>query len=230
MKSYLSGICGVTVLVCAMCAALRVTLAADVGQRTGGNARSYALTCPEHDYMLQDFDSGREAVVSPDRRKRAVLAKNGTLDIFSGKQEIGTVELPEISADVAIVWAPDGQKFAVTYSNGGDEGAFHGHVYGLAENRVIELSKVATVAFDDFKKQHYCEARGNNEYVLGWGPESKTVLVVAQVFPTGDCGQNFGKMGGYLMDSDGNILRRYDDKTAERITNACWKSGRALVR
>jgi len=214
-----------------MCVALKVVLAADVAQRRGSEPHaSYVLTCPEHDYMLRDFDTGKEEVASPDGEKRAVLAKNGSLVIFRGKREIGTVELPKISADLVIVWAPDSQGFAVTYSDGGSEGAFHGHVYGLAENRVIELSKVATVAFDDFKKQYYCETRGNNEYVVGWGPESKTAFVVAQVFPTNDCGQDFGRMGGYLMDLDGKILRRYDDKITERITSACWKSGRASVR
>jgi hypothetical protein len=199
-------------------------------QKNVNTTSSYLVTCSAHDYMLQDFDSGEKTIMSPDRKKRIVLAKDGSLWIYNGDLRIGTVELPGISADLSVIWALDSLKFGITYSGGGAEGAFYGHIYRLQGNRVVEISKPVQVAFDDFKQKHYCTARGNNEYVLGWGPESDSVFVVAQVFPTGDCGQEFGLMGGYLMDLDGNILRRYGDKITERISDSCWKSGRAFVR
>jgi len=192
---------------------------------------SYALTCSTHEYALQDFDSGTEAVVSPDRQKRAVLAKDGSLRIFEGEREIGEVALPDISADLEVAWAPDSRKFGVTYSDGGATGGFHAHVYALANGRVTELSTITRVAFDDFRKDYYCEARGwNNQYVVGWGAGSRTVFVVAEVYPTSDCGKDFGKMRGYLMTVGGKILHRYDDKTTQRITDVCWKSGRSVVQ
>jgi len=222
MKRGLRGVIVWACVACGVCA----TAKAQAHSR-----QPYVLTCPEHQYMLQDFDSGKESVVSPDRRNRVILAKDGSLRIFAGEREIGEVALPDISADLEVVWAPDSRKFGVTYSDGGATGGFHAHVYALADGRVTELSRVTQVAFDDFRKEYYCEARGwNNQYVVGWGATSRTVFVAAEVYPTSDCGKDFGKMRGYLMTVGGEILHRYNDKMTKRITGACWKLGRAVVQ
>lgn len=192
--------------------------------------RSFALVCPEQEYTLDAFESGEKAVWSPDHQKKAVLTKDETLQIFNGSRQVGTVELPEIDADLSIVWSPDSAKLAVTYSDSGATGGFHAHVYALSGGSLIELTKPVQVAFDDFKKEHYCEARGDNEYVLGWPEGSKSVFVVAEVYPTSDCGSDMGLERGYLMDLSGNILRKYSDAVTQRVANSCEKSGRALVR
>lgn len=236
MKRHWAGICAVGILVCGLWAASN-SRAQSQGATQGGNnrarklaARSFVLTCPVQDYTLQDFDSGSKSVSSPDGRKRAVLAKDGLLHILNGDRRIGTVDLPEISADLSIVWSPDSKKLGVTYSDGGAAGGFHGHVYGLSGNGFVELPKPVEVAFDDFKKDRYCQSRGDNEYVLGWPEGSKAVFVVVEVYPTSDCGPDAGTMLGYLMGLDGNILHRYSTAVAQRVTDSCEKSGRALVR
>lgn len=109
------------------------------------------------------------------------------------------------------------------------EGAFQGHLYRLLSKGILEISQPVRVASVDFKKKYYCKIRGNNKYIMGWGSTSETVFVIAQVYPTGDCGQDFGRMGGYLMNLNGTILHRYGDRETGKIQNACWKSGHAVL-
>lgn len=199
------------------------------GQHAAIGTRNPNLTCPMRDYMLQDFDRGTQTIIAPNGSSKIVLAKDFSLRVFANNREIGTVITPGMSADLQIIWAPDSQKFGITYSDGGAEGTFQGHLYRLTSNGTSELSRPIRVAFDDFKKRYFCKIRGNNEYVLGWGSESSTIFVILQVYPTGDCGENFGKMNGYLMDLDANILRRYSDKETEKIQDSCWKSGHAAL-
>jgi hypothetical protein len=45
-----------------------------------------------------------------------------------------------------------------------------------------------------------------------WAPDSRMVFLVGEVFPTSDCGDISGREGGYLVDLDGRIIHRYDDK------------------
>lgn len=231
-----ASLCG-AIFVMAMCVtavtrAQEQTAAASATNRTARDiaGRSFALVCPEQEYTLDAFESGEKSITSPDNQKTVVLAKDGALQVFNNNRQIGKIPLPDISADLSIVWSPDSAKLAVTYSDGGTTGGFHAHVYALSGSRLIELTKPVQVAFDDFKKEHYCEARGDNEYVLGWPEGSKSVFVVAEVYPTSDCGSDMGLERGYLMDLNGNILRKYSDAVTQRVANSCEKSGRAIVR
>lgn len=230
MKRELRGGCLWAFVAFGICVAAPATNARQAQQTAQRRSRPYALTCPQHDYMLQDFNTGKTRVISPDRLKRAVLARDGSLRILSAGRQLGIINLPEISADLSVIWSPDSENLGITYSDGGATGAFHAHVYRLMGSRVIELSKPVQAAFDDFKREHYCKTRGNNEYVLGWPAIPNTVFVVAEVYPTSDCGPDMGRAWGYLMGFDGRILRRYSNTMTQGLTNDCEKSGRAFVR
>ncbi|MHB8501739.1 MAG: hypothetical protein ACYDCG_14615 [Candidatus Acidiferrales bacterium] len=187
----------------------------------------HRLLCGQSTYTLEDFNAGTVTSFAPNRSNHILLGKNGSFLVFRGETEIGSIHLTDLSSNIEIVWSPDSQKFSITYSDGGAEGAFHAHLYEYTEESVAELSRPVDAAFSDFKRRYYCQKRGNNIFVEGWTPDSAKVMIVVQVYPTGDCGVIFGKLAGYLMDLKGNILRRYTEKQAQSIQSSCDKSGRA---
>lgn len=189
----------------------------------------HLVVCQRKTYSLADFDSGATAIVSPDHLKEIIFAKDGALRITRGRQEIGMVPLPEVSADIEVAWSPDSEKFWVTYSEGGAEGLFVAHVYELQEKKISELSKPVAVAFADFRQRYYCKERGNNTYIEGWTLDSKQLLIINEVYPTGDCGESFGRLGAYLVDLQGQIIRRYGNRGAEAIQQECRDSPRARL-
>lgn len=187
------------------------------------------LLCGQSAFTLEDFKAGTVTSFAPNRSNHILLAKDGSFLVFRREAEIGSIHLPGLSSNIEIVWSPDSEKFSIMYSDGGAEGAFHAHLYEFAEARVAELSRPVDAAFFDFKTRYYCQKRGNNIFVEGWTPDSSKIVIVVQVYPTGDCGEIFGKLEGYLMDLKGNILRRYSEKQAQGIQKSCDKSGRASV-
>lgn len=158
-----------------------------------------------------------------------LLAPGGTFSARFEGHEIGLIRVPEVSADIMITWEPDSQAFAITYSDGGAEGAFHARIYRLDGHRIIEVPKSIKSALNDFQKQYYCRARGSNIYALGWTSDPSRLFLAVQVYPTGDCGEIEGKMGGYLADLDGNVFQHFDNSTTLAISEACEKSGRAAL-
>jgi hypothetical protein len=195
--------------------------------RTAGTLK-YSVVCRQSNYSLKDFDSGATSIIAPNRSNSIVLGKDGSFRILAGPKEIGAVKLRDLSSNIEVMWSPDSEKFSITYSDGGAEGAFHAYIYELRDGAVVERPK-SLAAFDDFKARYYCQARGNNVSVEGWTPDSRSLWIVTGVFPTGDCGSNFGRLGAYLVDLSGNIIRRYGNKEAKALQSNCDKFGRAQM-
>ncbi len=158
-----------------------------------------------------------------------LLAPGATFRVRLEGHEIGLIRVPEVSADVVVTWPPDSQAFAITYSDGGAEGAFHARIFRLDGRRIIEMPQSVKSALKDFQEQYYCQARGSNIYALGWTSDPARLFLAVQVYPTGDCGEIEGKMGGYLTDLDGNIFVHFDNITTLAISKACERSGRASL-
>lgn len=185
------------------------------------------IECRSRTYTLKDFDSGKTAIVAPNGVDSILLSNDGSFRVLRARTLIGLVKLLDLSADIKVIWSPDSQKFAITFSDGGAEGAFHAHLYELQKNSINELRRPVEVAFNDFRASYYCSARGNNIYFEGWTQDSEEVLIITEVFPTGDCGRIAGKQAGYLMDLHGNIVGHFTGKQAQAIVTACDKSGHA---
>ena len=200
----------------------QVMLGNDVGESIIG--------CGTNSYSLRDFDAGETSVAAPNHSSTVLLAKDGSFRVLQDNKEIGLVHLRGLSSNINVAWAPDSQKFAITYSDGGAEGAFHAHIFQLEKNGVVENSKAVQTAFHDFKARHYCQERGNNVYVEGWTLDSGKVFVITQVYPTGDCGKEFGLLQGYLLDLNGKIAQRYANGETLAIQSHCDKFGRADLR
>ena len=194
-----------------------------------GQNNEYSAICQRSVFSLKDFDSGGHSVTAPNHSNSVVLAKDGSFRILRGPREIGVVRLTDLSSNIEVMWSPDSEKFSITYSDGGAEGAFHAHIYELREKTIVELPKPVAAAFDDFKARYYCQTRGNNISIEAWTPDSKRLWIVTQVFPTGDCGNNFGRLGAYLVDLSGSIIRRYGNSKAETLQSSCDKLGGAKM-
>lgn len=198
---------------------------------TSANPRptSASLVCTKRAYELADFGDGAHSSASPDHSSRVVLAKDFSFRVMKAGLEIGDVEIRDLSSNIEILWAPNSRMFAVNYSDGGAEGTFHAHVYRLDAGKITELSKPVRAAFDEFKQQFYCSTRGDNVFVEGWTADSQGLLVIGQVYATSDCGENRGLEMGYLVDFNGNVLRRYNHKKTRIIQSSCENTDRAIL-
>jgi hypothetical protein len=91
----------------------------------------------------------------------------------------------------------DQAHIALTYSDGGAIGGFHVRVFFIDGNGVKDVSKSVDGAVADFKSRNYCKVRGNNVTALKWMGGS--LLLLTEVYPTGECGPDTGHLEGYLV-------------------------------
>jgi hypothetical protein len=225
----LNSVCGVGVRILVISVYLVLFLCSLAGTRADPRPTNISLNCTKRVYELSDFGDGVHSSPSPDHSSQIVWARDFSFRVLKAGLEIAGFKISDLSSNIEILWAPNSTMFAVNYSTGGAEGTFHAHVYRLEAGKLTELDKPVNTAFDEFKRQFYCAARGDNVFVEGWTADSQGLLVVGQVYATSDCGDNRGLEKGYLMDLNGNVLRRYDDKTTRVIQSSCEKSNRASL-
>lgn len=118
--------------------------------------------------------------------------------------------LKDLSASVSVVWSPDSRSFAITWSNGGASGGFDVRVFQIRGDSAVELPAVG-VAYEAFKARHWCPARGDNLQAYRWTSDSKELILVLSVYPTGDCGKQMGHTEGFVVDaSTGRIIKNWN--------------------
>jgi hypothetical protein len=133
----------------------------------------------------------------------------GTFILRKGKRELLHAELKDLSASVSAVWADDEKRFAVTWSDGGAIGGFHVRVFRIEEDRVAELPAIDK-AFAAFKSRYWCKARGDNVQAYDWLEDSRRLVLVLSVYPTGDCGKDSGHTDAYVVDAEtGDVQERW---------------------
>lgn len=120
--------------------------------------------------------------------------------------------LKDLSASVCVIWSGDDHNFAVTWSDGGAIGNFHVRVFHVERDTVSELPAWEK-AYNAFKLRHWCKTRGDNIQAFGWLPDSRGLVLVLSVYPTGDCGPDLGHTEGYVVDaSTGDIEQNWDER------------------
>jgi hypothetical protein len=116
---------------------------------------------------------------------------------------------------IALDKIPDPDRVAITYSDGGAIGNFHVRIFQINRGAVIDISKTVDAAVADFRSRHYCKERGNNVTALKW--IKGDLLLMTEVYPTGDCGPDLGHIEAYRLSvPDGKILEHL---TLEQLTN-----------
>jgi hypothetical protein len=127
-----------------------------------------------------------------DPAQAAFSVRRGTKTLF-------TFRVPDLSSNANILWAPDRRAFAFNYSDGGAIGGFHVLVFLIDGEKVIDVSKAIRPAVDAFKARHFCKSRGNNVTAYKWLPDSSHLVLMTEVYPTGDCGPDLGHAEGYVI-------------------------------
>ncbi|MFY9672916.1 MAG: hypothetical protein WB817_12285 [Terriglobales bacterium] len=197
-----------------------------LGQRVAHDPYSFA--CRSSHYMLDDFEK-QPTVPSPDTMKAVQLTKNGKFRVTGRKTPLSYFGLPDVSCNVEVGWSPDSSEFFISYSDAGAIGGYHVHLYRVVGN-TVEKSRVPTAVAERFKTEHWCESRGNNLFFLDWTPDSKVAFLVAEVYPTSDCGKESGVYRGYAVRlRDGKILRIFSEKETDSIEKDCHASGRLVL-
>jgi len=188
----------------------------------------YSFGCRSSHYMLDDFEK-QPTVSSPDNMKSVQLTKDGKFRVAVGKTILSDFGLPDVSCNVEVGWSPDSSQFFISYSDGGAIGGYHVYLYRIV-GRTLEKNPVPTAVAERFKTKHWCESRGNNLFFLDWTPDSKIAFLVAEVYPTGDCGRELGTYRGYAVRlRDGKIVRMFSEKQTDSIEKECRASGRLVL-
>jgi hypothetical protein len=128
-----------------------------------------------------------------------------------GKELLRT-PLKDLSASVSVVWSSNRNSFAITWSDGGAIGNFHVRAFHIDTDSVTEWPATKQ-AFDAFRARHWCEARGDNMQAYQWFPNSRELVLVLSVYPTGDCGKELGHTEAYVVDAaTGDIQQHWNAK------------------
>lgn len=89
----------------------------------------------------------------------AVRFDQGRFSILRGSRTLFTFVAEDFSSNGLMLWSPDGQAFALTYSDGGAIGGFHVRVFLVQGDKVTELSTAIQPAVNDFKSRRVTIAR-----------------------------------------------------------------------
>jgi len=117
----------------------------------------------------------------------------------------------------------DQARIALTYSDGGAIGGFHVRVFLIDGNGVTDASKSIDGAVAEFRGRHYCKTRGNNVSALKWIRGS--LLILTEVYPTGDCGPDSGHLEGYLVSvPQGEILEHMTLNQLKHYPGVCLQN------
>jgi hypothetical protein len=128
-----------------------------------------------------------------------------------------------VGHDGALDGTHDRAQIALTYSDGGAIGGYHVRVFLIEGYGVRDVSKCIDDAVADFKARHYCNTRRNNVSALKWIRGS--LLILTEVYPTGDCGPDLGHLEGYLASvPQGKILEHMTLNQLKHYPGVCLQN------
>jgi len=187
------------------------------------------------------------SVVIPEDQVREKIARVGDVDLEAafltndagarfwftrGKQEIFSFDAKDLTASGAWIAVdhgsqldghPDQAHIALTYSDGGAIGGFHVRIFLIDANGVRDATEAIAGAVANFRARHYCKTRGNNVSALKW--IGGGLLLLAEVYPTGDCGADLGHLEGYLVSvPEGKILEHLTEGQLRKHRGVCLEN------
>ncbi len=150
-------------------------------------------------------------VASPDSKKIAVFEKL-ELSILKEKTKLLGLADVQFTPLSEVLWSPDSQALAITWSDGGYVGTWRPRVFLVARGRVQE-ARVVEEMLKDFAVRFTCEKLGDlkdsaNVAVLHWIKGSSKLLLVAEVPNHSSC-KDMGSVMGYIVSvPSGKVLQR----------------------
>jgi len=144
----------------------------------------------------------------------------GDFVLRRGDRELIRTSLKDLSASISVVWSPNSHAFAVTWSDGGAIGNFYMRAFQIRGDSVAEMPATQQ-AFQNFKARHWCIPRGDNVQAYRWSADSRNLVLVLSVYPTGDCGKDLGHTEGYVVEaSTGKIEQNWNVRQLNRYVRS----------
>jgi len=180
------------------------------------------------DVFVPEILMNRPSVSSPDGRYSVVLGgfrdpanyEGGWLRVLHGQKKLRRYSLDPLSGGIFLKWAPDSHAFFLMWSDGGQLGAYHVRVFRVAGEDVREVPSTRA-AIREFHTKHLCSERKDNVYAVRWVNGSAQLMMVAEIYPTSDCGKDWFT-AGYLVDTNnGRVMERYSEKEARKNLKNC---------
>ena len=164
----------------------------------------------EATFLAYDGESRRSEVISPDRKKIAVI-KGVKLDVIVDDKRFTGLEHEGVSTLAELGWSPDSTAFFVTESYGGVVGDWHVTVYLIEDGRVRGIDVTRQVV-KEFNKHYRCRAPHRpNIGAVKWMNGSRSLLLIAEVPPHSNCPE-MGKVRGYVVAvPTGQIVDEFDE-------------------
>jgi hypothetical protein len=204
------------------------------GQKTQTNKRTSSETQSYVSFCALD------GVYAPlrDAPEKTLVTEIGEVQLFTGglgdpgasfwfsrkDKTLFRFDLKDLS--VPFVWVITDtahDRVALTYSDGGAIGEFYVRIFQIKGDTVTDLSQAVEPAVADFKSRHYCQARGNNVEALKW--VKGDLLLLTDVYPTGDCGPDLGHTEGYRVSvSTGQIEEHLTLQQLKRYPGVCLQN------
>jgi hypothetical protein len=142
---------------------------------------------------------------------------------FTVKDLVSSSVWIAVDHDRALDGTHDQAHIALTYSDGGAIGGFHVRVFFIDGSGVTDASESIDGAVAEFRSRHYCRTRGNNVNALKW--IRGNLLILTEVYPTGDCGSDLGHLEGYLVSvPQGKILEHMTLNQLKHYPGVCLQN------
>ena len=171
----------------------------------------YSFACNSHHFMLEDFE--KEPVVhSPNGRNTVQLTKDYKVRVAtSGAKGCSCSYCPSLMPTSRST----GRLIPVSFSSRTATVPVSGPITYTctAGSEILGESRVPEVVAEQFKAKYCCEPRGNNLFFLSWTADSSSAFLVAEVFPTGDCGKKRNRISDTLSMS---AVRRFCGRSERR--------------
>jgi hypothetical protein len=117
-----------------------------------------------------------------------------------------------------VLWSPDSQAFAVTFSDGGSVGTYHTRIYIIEKEgaRVEDPTGKVEKRFSSHKLVCFTPEAPNIGAIC-WMGSSSRLLLAAEIPPHSNC-DNFGTFEAFEVSlPSGRILRTYGQVHARRL-------------
>jgi hypothetical protein len=166
--------------------------------------------------VLADQNS-RDEALSPDRKYRIRLTKDGTYKFRSAK---ASVELSPRETWGGVKWSPDSKSFFITKYPDPEVYEYFSGIYLIIEGKPHEAAPF-NAAVQSFAKTYQCkESRAPNIFPIRWLGPSR-LLVAIEVPSQEACGDDAGKYSGFSVNvANGSVERQYSpDEVWAQLTS-----------
>ena len=160
---------------------------------------------------------GRRLSLRAPRGTLSLRIGDGTWQAFDRDRALGDAQPLDDLAEV--LWAPGGEAFAITASDGGQVGTWRLAVLRRAGPRMIQTSPLTQVLSDFRRVYPHCPNEHPNVGAVAWSHDAATLDVVVEMPCHSPC-VDMCRIRGYTIDARSGEIRA---SHAERVVRRVWR-------